>query len=156
MRNFITTILLVASVSVGSCEACDKFFNPDLYPNGPSTMSAVINGKTVSFSFKDTPQYYLGLGTRGTGGQYTLGLYMDLKPGTYTWRSGMSPNYVACPDADLNGIDALKDVGSLTVTDESFSGRYVRGSFEFAVVDTTGDTTFIKSGKFDFNFINGR
>jgi len=151
MRN-LTSILLYSTILVAGCHLN---MNPESDPNGPSSMTAVINGSPKVFSFKHPPTYYLGLYAVASSGSFEISIETDTRLGTFAWRSYYSSNSTILPDAHLNGLQALSGIGQFTVTESSFQNRIVVGQFEFAVVDSSGrDTTFIKSGTFTFNYIN--
>ena len=134
---------------------CHLNLNPDSDPNGPSSMTAVINGVPQVFSFKHPPIDYLGLYAIASSGSYEIAIETDTRLGTVGWRTYLSSNSTMRPDAQLNGLQALSGIGQFTVTESSSQNRVLTGQFEFAVVDSSGhDTTFVKSGTFTFNYIN--
>ena len=115
-------------------------------------MTAVINDSTLVFLITGDPSYIDGVYAEGIAGKYKLYLHISNNVyGTYHWQAG---NDYA--DAQLNGLEALNEIGGLTVTISNPQNRMIQGTFEFAVLNTSRtDTTYVRQGSFTFYYVNG-
>ena len=151
MRYITSTLVLFAVILLFGCDTDFSLVGLQDRIARPDSMTANIKGEFVIFS-SITAGNYFGIGTTGTSGTYRLSLFLGSgSPDTLSW-SGSREFGSFEPSANLNGFTSIENHGSLIILEHDTFHEYIRGIFEFAVVDSTRDTVWVKDGMFHVHY----
>ena len=114
-------------------------------------MNAVIEDTLHIFSNLGGSNYF-GLSVNGQSDSYRVNLFLASGAiGTYKW-VGTHYWMENDPYASLNNFNSIKDVGQLTIVENDKLNGFVRGTFDFAVLDSVKDTIHVSEGSFRIHY----
>ena len=117
----------------------------------PDKLTATIKGDSIVFGNLAASGSF-GIALVGTSSLYKLHIYLGHgKIDTLPWSDVYYYDQNE-PCAFLNTYISRKNMGHLTILQHDTQLSFVSGSFEFAVVDSTKDTIWVRDGMFQVHY----
>jgi hypothetical protein len=158
MREFTKPLLFVLALTIlALLNSCNQPGATNLYDRIArlDSLKANINGEFVNFGNIQASSSMMGMRTSGSTTSYAIAFFLGNGGGTGDTLEWYSEYYLdgVGPYALLNNKKNIKGVGKLVFIEHDYQNAYIRGTFEFAAMDSTLDTVRITDGVFRVHYI---